>query len=62
MSKEVKSPCTSQCHLKHDICTGCGRSRSEIKGWKGMKHKEQKATVERALIRLKDMRKKKHKD
>lgn len=61
MSKEIKSPCISLCHLKHDICTGCGRSKSEIKNWKGIKHKEQKVTVERAVVRLKEMRKKERK-
>ncbi|MCW5297337.1 DUF1289 domain-containing protein [Herbaspirillum lusitanum] len=58
MSKEVKSPCVSLCHLKHDVCTGCGRSKSEITEWKSMKHKAQKMTVERAAVRLKEMRKK----
>ncbi|WP_083458112.1 DUF1289 domain-containing protein [Herbaspirillum hiltneri] len=57
MSKEIKSPCISLCHLKHDVCTGCGRSTSEIKKWKKMKYKEQKATVERAKIRMKEIRK-----
>jgi predicted Fe-S protein YdhL (DUF1289 family) len=58
VSKEVKSPCVSLCYLKHDVCTGCGRSKSEIKDWKSMKHKEQKTTVERAVVRLKEIRKK----
>lgn len=57
MSKEVKSPCVSRCELKHDVCTGCGRSKPEIKEWKGMKHKEQKMTLERAAVRLKKIRK-----
>jgi len=59
MSKAVKSPCISQCELKHDVCTGCGRSKIEITEWKGMTHKEQKVTVERAAIRLKEIRRKK---
>lgn len=61
MSKELKSPCVSLCDLKHDVCTGCGRSKSEIKEWKSMKHKAQKVTVERAAVRLKEMRKKERK-
>ncbi|OWY28262.1 DUF1289 domain-containing protein [Herbaspirillum robiniae] len=61
MGKDAKNPCVSLCHLKHEICTGCGRSRSEIKEWKGMKHKEQKATVERAAVRLKELRRKERK-
>jgi predicted Fe-S protein YdhL (DUF1289 family) len=58
VGKEIRSPCVSLCHLKHEVCTGCGRSRNEIKEWKGMKHKQQKATVERAATRLKEIRKK----
>jgi len=61
VSKEVNSPCVSLCYLKHDVCTGCGRSKSEIKDWKGMKHKEQKVAVERAAVRLKEIRKKERK-
>lgn len=58
MSKEVKDPCVSLCHIKHDVCTGCGRSKPEIKDWKNMKQKEKKATVKRAAVRLKEIRKK----
>lgn len=58
VSKEVQSPCVSLCKLKNDICTGCGRSTDEIRGWKGMKNKEKKVTVERAAMRLKGFRKK----
>ncbi|WP_343583435.1 DUF1289 domain-containing protein [Herbaspirillum sp.] len=58
MSKKVENPCISLCHLKHDVCTGRGRSKDKIKGWKGMKRKEQKIAVERAAARLKDIRKK----
>lgn len=58
VSKEIESPCVSLCKLKGDVCTGCGRTRAEIKEWKGMKHKEQKATVERAAMRMKAFRKK----
>lgn len=61
MSKDIQSPCVSLCHLKHEVCTGCGRSREEIREWKGMKNKDKKMTVERALVRLKDIRKKERK-
>nr|WP_245200212.1 DUF1289 domain-containing protein [Herbaspirillum sp. LeCh32-8] len=62
VSKEVESPCTSLCKLKHEVCVGCGRTKDEIKKWKGMKHKDKKATVERASVRLKELGKKDKKD
>lgn len=58
LGKEVKSPCVSLCKLKHEVCTGCGRSRDEIKDWKSMKRKEQLETVHLAAKRLKALKKK----
>ncbi|MBC8651052.1 DUF1289 domain-containing protein [Pseudomonas sp. MTM4] len=53
MSDKAKNPCISVCKLKDDICIGCGRSRDEMKAWKGMKNKERKAVNELAAERLK---------
>jgi len=61
VGKNVKISCVSLCHLKHDVCTGCGCSKSEIKEWERMTHKVQKITLERAVARLKDMRTKERK-
>ncbi|BEV14792.1 DUF1289 domain-containing protein [Herbaspirillum sp. DW155] len=57
LGKDVKSPCVSLCKLKHEICTGCGRTRDEIKDWKSMKRKQQLHTVELAARRMKAMKK-----
>ncbi|WP_420864977.1 DUF1289 domain-containing protein [Pseudomonas fulva] len=48
----------SSCKLKHEVCTGCGRSKEEIRGWRNMKRSEKKATVEKAAARLKKIKKK----
>lgn len=56
MSKEVKSPCISECKLKHEVCTGCGRTRDEIKEWKGMKRRDRLETVQLAARRLKALK------
>ncbi|WP_343653595.1 DUF1289 domain-containing protein [Herbaspirillum sp.] len=58
LGKEVKSPCVSLCKLKHEVCTGCGRTRDEIKDWKSMKRKAQLETVHLAAKRLKALKKK----
>lgn len=58
MAKEIESPCVSSCKLKHEVCTGCGRSKEEIKGWRNMKRSEKKATVEKAAARLKKIKNK----
>ncbi|TDY96921.1 UNVERIFIED_ORG: uncharacterized protein DUF1289 [Herbaspirillum seropedicae] len=58
VAKDVKSPCVSLCKLKHEVCTGCGRTRDEIKDWKSMKRKEQLHTVELAAKRMKALKKK----
>ncbi|MCQ4321319.1 DUF1289 domain-containing protein [Stutzerimonas stutzeri] len=53
MGDKAKNPCISICKLKDDICIGCGRSRDEMKAWKGMKTRERKAVNELAGLRLK---------
>ncbi|WP_313087424.1 DUF1289 domain-containing protein [Pseudomonas sp.] len=57
MGDKAKNPCISVCKLQDDICLGCGRSRDEMKGWKGMKNKERKQVNERAAERLKALAK-----
>jgi predicted Fe-S protein YdhL (DUF1289 family) len=61
MGDKAKNPCVSLCKLKDDICIGCGRSRDEMKAWKGLKNKERKAVNERAAERLEQMRKRRKK-
>ncbi|EJM97632.1 DUF1289 domain-containing protein [Herbaspirillum sp. YR522] len=58
MGKEIDSPCTSRCKLKGEVCTGCGRSKDEIRHWKSMKRSEKKVVVGLAATRLKQLRKK----
>ncbi len=55
MGDKAKNPCVSLCKLLDDICIGCGRSRDEMKAWKGLKNKERKAVNERAAKRLKQL-------
>ncbi len=55
MGDKAKNPCVSLCKLLDDICIGCGRSRDEMKAWKGLKNKERKAVNERAVKRLKQL-------
>lgn len=61
MGDKTKNPCISICKLKDDICIGCGRSREEMKAWKGMKNKERKMVNEMAVQRLKSLGKAKKK-
>ena len=40
----VPSPCRSLCRLDEaDLCTGCGRSRDDIRRWKTMADDERLA-------------------
>jgi len=61
LGDKAKNPCVSICKLKDDICIGCGRSRDEMKAWKGLKNKERKAVNEVAAERLKALGKTKKK-
>ena len=37
----MKSPCTGHCALnQQQICSGCGRTRSEISNWRTMNEQE----------------------
>lgn len=31
-----ESPCINECKLEKNVCTGCGRTLEEIKGWCNM--------------------------
>lgn len=48
MSKhQVKSPCINVCKMDKlsGLCLGCFRTIPEIKAWKGLSRKEQKALL-----------------
>jgi predicted Fe-S protein YdhL (DUF1289 family) len=57
MAEDIKSPCNSSCKLYGDICKSCGRTRVEIKAWKGLKHPRKKAVIRDAALRLKKLSK-----
>jgi len=61
LGDKAKNPCVSICKINDDICIGCGRSRDEMKAWKGMKNKERRAVNEMAAARLKALGKKRKK-
>ena len=47
----VDSPCTRHCAVnQQQICSGCGRTKSEISNWRTMSEKEK----EEAAFRAKD--------
>ena len=47
----MKSPCTGHCAInQQQICSGCGRTRSEISNWRTMNEQEK----EEAAVRSKD--------
>ena len=53
-----RQPCVSLCQLNGELCVSCGRTREEIRKWRGMKRPEKMATVQRAVTRLKAIVKK----
>ncbi|MCP1672943.1 putative Fe-S protein YdhL (DUF1289 family) [Natronocella acetinitrilica] len=53
MAKDIESPRISVSQFKGGVCVGCGRDKSEIKAWHGMKRKEKIMTARRARERLK---------
>ncbi|MFC0267999.1 DUF1289 domain-containing protein [Kushneria aurantia] len=55
MAKEIESPCVSVCQLKGNLCTGCGRSRDEIRRWQSMKRPEKMTTRQNAAARMKKL-------
>ncbi|MDD1964779.1 DUF1289 domain-containing protein [Pseudomonas sp. NPDC090203] len=61
MAKDIENPCVSLCQLNSEMCVSCGRSREEIRKWRGMKRPEKMAAVQNASARLKAFNKKKNK-
>lgn len=53
MAKDIDNPCVSLCQLNSELCVSCGRTRDEIRKWRGMKRPEKMATVQRAATRMK---------
>lgn len=51
MAKDIENPCVSLCQLNSELCVSCGRTREEIRKWRGMKRPEKMATVQRAAAR-----------
>ena len=58
MAKDIDNPCVSLCQLNSELCVSCGRTREEIRKWRGMKRPEKMATVQRAATRMKSIAKK----
>lgn len=58
MAKDIDNPCVSLCQLNSELCVSCGRTRDEIRKWRGMKRPEKMATVQRAATRMKAIVKK----
>lgn len=51
----VASPCMAICVLDdRDICTGCLRTRSEIKRWRAMDDGERRVVLRKVAARLSD--------
>ncbi|WP_111494170.1 MULTISPECIES: DUF1289 domain-containing protein [Marinobacter] len=55
MASKIDNPCQSLCQLKGGLCTGCGRTRDEIRHWKSMKRPEKMKASKRAEQRLKKL-------
>ena len=58
MAKDIENPCIAVCQLSGDLCVSCGRTKEDIRKWRGMKRPEKMAAVQRASTRLKGLRKK----
>jgi predicted Fe-S protein YdhL (DUF1289 family) len=56
LAQGSKSPCIQLCKLNTDkVCTGCGRSLSNISAWSGALEPERQAIVAEAALRLNAM-------
>lgn len=62
VAKDIENPCVSLCQLNSELCVSCGRTREEIRKWRGMKRSEKMATVQKAAARMKALAKKKGKN
>jgi uncharacterized protein len=58
VAKDIENPCIAVCQLSGDLCVSCGRTKEDIRKWRGMKRPEKMAAVQRASARLKSLRKK----
>ncbi|WP_406833968.1 DUF1289 domain-containing protein [Pseudomonas asiatica] len=61
MAMNIENPCVSLCQLNSEMCVSCGRTREEIRKWRGMKRPEKMAAVQKAAVRMKALAKKKSK-
>ncbi|SFI74057.1 hypothetical protein SAMN05216602_2616 [Pseudomonas argentinensis] len=60
VAKDIETPCVSLCQLNSELCVSCGRTREEIRKWRGMKRPEKMATVQKAATRMKAIAKRKN--
>lgn len=58
---DIETPCVSLCQLNSEMCVSCGRTKDEIRKWRGMKRPEKMSTVQKAAMRMKSITKKKSK-
>jgi predicted Fe-S protein YdhL (DUF1289 family) len=61
VAKDIENPCVSLCQLNSELCVSCGRTREEIRKWRGMKRPEKMVCVQKAAARMKAIAKKKSK-
>lgn len=61
MGKDIENPCVSLCQLSSELCVSCGRTREEIRKWRGMERPEKMACVQKAAARVKAIAKKRSK-
>lgn len=51
----MQSPCVKNCCLNNlDVCMGCGRTLTEITGWRGMSEEQRQAVMDRLLESVDD--------
>ena len=56
MDHKVESPCVRNCCLDiKDVCTGCGRTLNEIKGWQAATKSEKIDILEKSVKRIKPL-------
>ncbi|MCU9951369.1 DUF1289 domain-containing protein [Pseudomonas sp. PDM13] len=48
----MKDPCIKVCQFADDVCRGCGRTRSEIRGWKKLGKQARREVLAEADMRL----------
>jgi predicted Fe-S protein YdhL (DUF1289 family) len=47
----VESPCKNICIIENEVCTGCKRTRDEIRKWLKYSDEEKQKVVEACIIR-----------